>query len=217
MTRIIAGLAGGRRLRTPTGSGTRPTSDRTREGLFASVISQRGGLAGARVLDLYAGSGALGLEAISRGAASALLVESDPAVARLAAGNASDLGLPGARVLRAGVGTLPARRPEPEAGEGFDVVLADPPYALPAAELAAVLAGLAGAGWLAQGALVVVERATRDGWVWPPGFQALRDRRYGETTLWYALWYGRAGQAEPDAGPPVGAAHPGEAPAEEVP
>ena len=77
MTRIIAGIAGGRRLAVPSGQGTRPTSDRAREGLFASVTAARGTLAGAAVLDLYAGSGAVGLEALSRGARHVLLVEQD--------------------------------------------------------------------------------------------------------------------------------------------
>ena len=85
--RIIAGTARGRRLAVPPGKGTRPTSDRAREGLFATLTSLRGTLAGAWVLDLYAGSGAIGLEALSRGAARAVLVESDPAAARVIRAN----------------------------------------------------------------------------------------------------------------------------------
>ncbi|HQW72588.1 MAG TPA: RsmD family RNA methyltransferase, partial [Ornithinibacter sp.] len=91
MTRIIAGTLGGRTLRTPPGSGTRPTSDRVREALF-SALDARGAVAGARVLDLYAGSGALGLEAASRGAESVLLVESDRRAADVIAGNVRELG-----------------------------------------------------------------------------------------------------------------------------
>jgi len=98
VTRIIAGTAGGRRLAVPSGRGTRPTSDRAREGLFASVTAARGTLAGAAVLDLYAGSGAVGLEALSRGAARALLVEADPRAAAVIRANIAALGLAGARV-----------------------------------------------------------------------------------------------------------------------
>ncbi len=217
MTRIIAGVAGGRRLRTPTGMRTRPTTERAREGLFATVASLRGEVCGARVLDLYAGSGALGLEALSRGAACALLVESDPTVARLAADNAVTLGLSGAQVLRAGVETLPGRARGPEAGAGYDLVLADPPYATAVEEIARVLLGLAEAGWLSEGALTVVERPSRDVWAWPSGFTGVRQRRYGETTLWYGLWYGHAGHVESGADPQAGPGRQDRAPAEEVP
>ncbi len=99
MTRIIAGLAGGRRLTVPPGRSTRPTSDRTREGLFGTVTAIRGGLDGAAVLDLYAGSGAVGLESLSRGAADALLVESDARAARVIRANIDAVALPGARLL----------------------------------------------------------------------------------------------------------------------
>src|ERR1700758_1194625 len=99
MTRVIAGTAGGRRLAVPPGMSTRPTSDRAREGLFASVLSELGSLDDKRVLDLYAGSGAVGLEALSRGAAHVLLVESDPRAARVIRDNVEAIGLPGAEVL----------------------------------------------------------------------------------------------------------------------
>ena len=98
VTRVIAGAAGGRRLRSRRGTSTRPTSDRAREGLFASVLSELGDLAGVRVLDLYAGSGAVGLEALSRGAASVLLVESDARAAAVIKANVKAIGLPGATV-----------------------------------------------------------------------------------------------------------------------
>ena len=101
MTRVIAGTAGGRRLAVPPGNGTRPTSDRAREGLFSSWQSLLGTFDGVRVADLYAGSGAVGLEALSRGAAHALLVESDARAARTIRDNVRALGLPGAEV-RAG-------------------------------------------------------------------------------------------------------------------
>ncbi|MFC3999579.1 16S rRNA (guanine(966)-N(2))-methyltransferase RsmD [Nocardiopsis sediminis] len=186
MTRIIAGTAGGRRIAVPGGRTTRPTSDRAREALFASVVSDLGPLDGVRALDLYAGSGAIGLEALSRGAAHALLVESDRRALSVLRANAASLGLPGAeiaadrvqRVLDAG----------PQDGP-YDLVVADPPYAVTDAEVGAVLAALRDRGWLAPGALVVVERASRGPALgWPEGFTGDRVRRYGEA----ALWYGRA-------------------------
>jgi 16S rRNA (guanine966-N2)-methyltransferase len=183
MTRIVGGAAGGRRLVVPAGRETRPTSDRAREALFSALEAMRGHLAGARVLDLYAGSGAVGLEALSRGAAAAVLVESDAKAFRVLRDNVAALGLPGATVVARAVSAALA---EPAVAP-FDVVFADPPYALPAPELAALLGGAAQRGWIADGAVVVVERATRDPvWAWPAGFEADRDRRYGEATLWYA-------------------------------
>ncbi|HYN30317.1 MAG TPA: 16S rRNA (guanine(966)-N(2))-methyltransferase RsmD [Dermatophilaceae bacterium] len=183
MTRIIAGRAGGRTLRTPPGRGTRPTSDRVREALF-SALDARGAVAGARVLDLYAGSGALGLEAASRGAAAVLLVDSDRRAAGVARGNAAALGLPAVTVAAAPVATVLAGDP----GQGHDLVLADPPYDLPDAELASVLGALADGGWLADGAVVVVERSSRSPQpVWPGALRPERARRYGETTLWWAV------------------------------
>lgn len=179
MTRIIAGAARGRRLLVPD-SGARPTSDRVRESMFAAVDHLLGGFAGARVLDLYAGSGALGLEAVSRGAGVAVLVERDRASADVARANATTLGMPGVRVVSAPVAAHLAGPPQP-----FDLVLADPPYAMPAAEVQAFLQQLT-RGWLAPDAVVVVERSTRDGqFVWPTPIVALRRKPYGTTTLWY--------------------------------
>jgi 16S rRNA (guanine966-N2)-methyltransferase len=188
VTRIISGAARGRRLAVPPGTSTRPTSDRAREGLFSTAEALLGGpesagLRGARVLDLYAGSGAVGLEALSRGAAHALLVEADPRVARLVRDNIRALGLPGAEVAVARVERLLT-----SAGpaEGYDVVFADPPYALEASALREVCTALRAGGWLATGALVVVERSSREAeFDWPEGFSPQRSRRYGEGTLWY--------------------------------
>lgn len=183
MTRIIAGAARGRRLAVPDGRSTRPTSDRAREGLFSALDSALGGLAGLRVLDLYAGSGAVGLEALSRGAAAALLVEADRAAARVARSNLEALGLPGGSVSADRVERL-AATPCPE--QPYDVAYLDPPYAMPADDLSAVLVALADNGWLADGALVAVERASRaEPWVWPADIDALRSRGYGEGTVWY--------------------------------
>ena len=186
MTRIIAGAARGRRLAVPAGTATRPTSDRAREGLFATVTAVHGPLTGARVLDLYAGSGAAGLEALSRGAAKALLVESDRAAARVIRANIAAVGLPGARLVTGRVAAVLARGPGP--GPGFGVVVADPPYAAAEQEITEMLAALRTGGWLAGGALVAVERASRSGpLAWPDGYAPDRSRRYGEATFWYGL------------------------------
>jgi 16S rRNA (guanine966-N2)-methyltransferase len=212
VTRVIAGTAGGRTLRVPPGNGTRPTSDRAREGLFASVMSEFGDLDGVRVMDLYAGSGALGLEALSRGAASVLFVESDARAAAVVKANVEAVGLPGATVAVDKVERLLARPPgdgERGLGAGYDLVIADPPYAVTDEAVAQVLALLA-AGWLAGGALVVVERATRSGpFEWPPGYDEGKSRRYGEATFWYG-WYGSGAEAG-HAGQPL-ASGPGPSP-----
>lgn len=177
MTRIIAGTARGRRLQVPP-LGTRPTSDRAREGLFSSLLSLTD-LDDARVLDLYAGSGALGLEALSRGAGSATLVEDDPAAQRVLRGNVEALGLPGAHVVAEKVERFLADEPEPR----YRVALLDPPYEV---DVVPVLAALR--PWLAADAVVAVERRTRSGELgWPQGYEAVRSRRYGEATLWYAV------------------------------
>ncbi|MES4907629.1 MULTISPECIES: 16S rRNA (guanine(966)-N(2))-methyltransferase RsmD [unclassified Streptomyces] len=184
MTRVIAGAAGGRRLAVPPGNGTRPTSDRAREGLFSTWESLLGSLRGARVLDLYGGSGAVGLEALSRGAEHVLLVESDARAARTIRANIRALGLPGAE-LRTGRAEQAVAGPAPASGP-YDVVFLDPPYAVADEELREILLTLAGNRWLAPDALATVERSTRGGdFGWPAGFEGLRARRYGEGTLWY--------------------------------
>jgi 16S rRNA (guanine966-N2)-methyltransferase len=186
MTRIIAGAAGGRRLVTAASRVTRPTSDRTREGLFATVVSLHGGLEGTAVLDLYAGSGAVGLEALSRGATDVILVESDPRAAQVIKENLAAVGLPGARLIADKVARALARGPA--GARPRDFVFADPPYALSDTELAAVLAALVDQEWLAPAAVIAVERATRSGPLsWPHGYQPDRSRKYGEATLWYGL------------------------------
>jgi len=187
MTRIVAGLARGRRLAVPRGEVTRPTSERAREALFSTVD----GLARLRdghVLDLYAGSGALGLEALSRGASHALLVESDTRVALTLRANIAAVDLAGAVALISTAETLALTDPAQISGalSPYDIVFADPPYPLPAGELRRVLADLYRCGWLAEEAVLVVERSARDEpWVWPTPLQPIRDRRYGEALLWY--------------------------------
>ncbi|MQS07155.1 16S rRNA (guanine(966)-N(2))-methyltransferase RsmD [Streptomyces alkaliphilus] len=190
MTRVIAGAAGGRRLAVPPGGGTRPTSDRAREGLFSTWEALYGPLDGAAVLDLFAGSGAVGLEALSRGARRVLLVESDRRAARVVRENIGALGLPGAEVRADRVERVVAG--PPPAGP-FDLVFLDPPYALGESAVREILLTLRSGGWLADSGLVTVERGTRGGTSpWPTGFSALRSRRYGEGTL----WYGRAVEDE---------------------
>jgi 16S rRNA (guanine966-N2)-methyltransferase len=187
MTRVIAGEARGRRLAVPPGTTTRPTSDRAREGLFASLLSELGDLDGKRVLDLFAGSGAVGLEALSRGAKQVLLVESDARAAAVIRANVATVGLRGATVATDRAERMLAR--PPAGATPFDLAFADPPYALTQSALNRVLTLLA-EGWLADGALVVVERATRSGPLdWPPGYLPVKSRRYGEATFWYG-WYG---------------------------
>jgi 16S rRNA (guanine966-N2)-methyltransferase len=153
-----------------------------------------GSLAGTRVLDLYAGSGAVGLEALSRGADHVLLVEQGARATRVIRENIEAIGLPGAVLAADRVERVLARGPAPAGGQDstvggrYDVVFADPPYALADTAVSQVLSLLAGQGWLAPGALVVVERATRSGPVnWPDGFMPDRARRYGEATFWYGL------------------------------
>jgi 16S rRNA (guanine966-N2)-methyltransferase len=202
VARVIAGEAGGRRLAVPDGRATRPTSDRAREGLFATVASIVGPLTGTRVLDLYAGSGAVGLEALSRGAEHVLLVESGARATAVIRQNIEAIGLPGATLIADRVERVLARGPEqtalrpeqtargPEqaASGRYDVAFADPPYAMADAEISRVLSLLAEEGWLAPDALVIVERATRSGPVrWPDGFVPDRARKYGEATFWYGL------------------------------
>jgi 16S rRNA (guanine966-N2)-methyltransferase len=190
VTRIVAGRFGGRRLTAPAGQLTRPTSDRVREALFSAVESMMP-LAGSAVLDLYAGSGALGLEALSRGAARALLIEHDQKAVRVIRGNIAALGVGTARVVTGKVSTTLAAV---NSDKPYDLVLADPPYTLADDELTAALSALVAGSWLADDAVVVLERSSRSpGPLWVRGLTAERSRRYGETTLWY-------GRAVPQGG-----------------
>lgn len=184
MTRIVGGVARGRRLSVPA-RGTRPTSDRAREALFNSLAALVD-LEGAHVLDLFAGSGAVGLEALSRGVAAAVFVESDRGAADVVKANLAALGLPGGRVERRPVAAALAAGPQATPEAPFDVVFADPPYALDEDDLAAVLDALARPGWLAADAVVVVERSARSPEPrWPAAIEGTRSKRYGEGALWY--------------------------------
>jgi 16S rRNA (guanine966-N2)-methyltransferase len=182
MTRIIGGTAGGRRISVPRGVNTRPTSDRVREALFSAVEAWCGSLSGLRFLDLYAGSGAIGLEAWSRGAGVVTLVEHDRRTAGMIATNARNLGFPRADIVTASVAITLARRPSAP----YDVAFLDPPYAHADVDVAADLAALDAQGWLVPGAMVVVERASRSAEpAWPVGFAGTRQKKYGDTALWY--------------------------------
>ncbi|MCE0538987.1 16S rRNA (guanine(966)-N(2))-methyltransferase RsmD [Kineosporia rhizophila] len=190
MTRIISGSAGGRRLLAPKGDATRPTSDRVREALFGA-LEARGLIEGARVLDLFCGSGALGLEAMSRGAASAVLVDAGRPAVEAARTNVATLKFTQASVVLSPVQKfLESRSVTP-----VDLVLADPPYPLDEAGLGAMLTSLAERGWLAQEATVVLERSGRSPEPeWPKGMFREALRRYGETAVWQAVW-------DPETGP----------------
>lgn len=187
MTRIIAGDVGGRRIQTRPGQATRPTSERVREAFFSAVQSMLGAVDQMRFLDLYAGSGAVGLEALSRGVQACTFVERNRSAAAVIRSNASRLGLEGVVVLDVPVERLAHRDP---AGGPYDIVFCDPPYTVDSAEVAAVLRDLAVTGWLVGDATIVVERRSGGDWSWPDGYRALRSKRYGETMLWYGQWYG---------------------------
>jgi 16S rRNA (guanine966-N2)-methyltransferase len=187
MTRIIAGAHGGRRLAAPAGGSTRPTADRVREAFF-SALETMVDLSGSRFVDLYAGSGAVGLEALSRGASQTLLVEAEAKAAKVIRDNIATLRVGAAARLVAGkVSQVLAAGPD---GGPYDVVFADPPYMVGDDEVAEVQQALIDHGWLAPDAVVVFERSTRTAvrgapLTWVDGITADRSRRYGETTLWY--------------------------------
>ena len=179
--RVIAGAAGGRRLRAPKGDHTRPTSDRVKESMFASLGP---GIQGVRALDLYAGSGALGIEALSRGAVHATFVESRRDAVNVIHHNLAALGYAG----QAAVLAVPVEKAAARISSPVELVLADPPYAEPMDTVFGVLAALAERDLVTAGTQVVIERSRRapDTDVDPPPFLELaRQRNYGDTALWY--------------------------------
>jgi 16S rRNA (guanine(966)-N(2))-methyltransferase RsmD len=160
-------------------TGTRPTTDRVRESLF-SVLATRVDFGGAAVLDLYAGSGALGLEALSRGATSAVFVESDHRAAAVIAKNIASLGVTGAAVRRGPVAAVLAAGAE----RPVDLVLADPPYDVGASGIEAVLVALGTGDWARAGTVAVIERGTAGPELaWPDGWERWPSRRYGDTRI----------------------------------
>lgn len=175
--RVIAGEAGGRRLAAPGGERVRPTADRVKESVFSAL---GGRVEGARVLDLYAGTGALAIEALSRGAAAAVLVERDRRVVATIVANLEVTGTAArAEVRRGDVAAVLGRT----AADRFDLVFVDPPYEMDDDALARALTRLAAGGWLASGAVVVVERPA--GSIPPPGWVSTWERCYGDTLVWF--------------------------------
>jgi 16S rRNA (guanine966-N2)-methyltransferase len=182
MLKIVGGKHRGRSIATPEGQTTRPTASRAREALFNILMHANwtsdgtSPLVDARVLDAFGGSGALGLEALSRGAAHATFLDSDPAAIKLIGENIRKLGEAGAaKVIRAD-----ATRPPPSR-EPCDLVFLDPPYRSGLATPA--LAALAEAGWLKPGAIATVELANAEDLVTPPRFEAIDERRYGAAKI----------------------------------
>ena len=191
MTRIIGGSAGGRRLQTPPGSATRPTADRVREALFSALEAEFGSVHGLRLLDLYAGSGAVALEAASRGAVGVTAVESDRRAARLVASNATSLGFD-LEVRAQPVASVLAASP----ASAYEMAFLDPPYSTASEEVARVLGLLVTHDWILPGGAVVVERSARSVEPeWPEGLELRRRKKYGETVLWYLR---RDSDTEPD-------------------
>lgn len=180
--RIVSGTLRGRRIVAPAGLATRPTSDRVREALFSALEARMTrGLAGAQVLDAYAGSGALGLEALSRGAQSAVFVEKDRAAIDALRQNIRDLGVgSAARVLAADIRSL-IRRGVPDGP--FSLLLLDPPYRIDRSEVRGLIEALQTGGGISDGALIVWEHATGSEPDWPNWVTPLSDRRYGSTTV----------------------------------
>jgi 16S rRNA (guanine966-N2)-methyltransferase len=184
--RIIAGELKGRALKVPT-SVTRPTSSRVREALFSSITHQVGDYSELNVLDLFAGSGALGFEALSRGAHRATFIESDRKACDCIQSNAEHLNVQTATIIQADAVHTVATKGSAQ----FDLVFIDPPYALSDDEVREVLEQLAVNMWLAIDAMVIVERSGKSKVDWPNFFTPLNNKTYGDTSIWY-------GQYSPD-------------------
>lgn len=187
--RIVAGTMRGRRIEAPKGETTRPTTDRVREALFSSLAARSGeGLGGRRVLDLFAGSGALGLEALSRGCAHATFVEKDRAALTILKRNIDTLGVTRESTVLSGDSFALAKRPP--TGGPFGLLLLDPPYRIPSAEVRQAISDLAAAKALTADALVMWEHGTGTDAEWPDGFSEVTSKRYGDTTVSIAVWEG---------------------------
>lgn len=179
MTRIISGKYGGRKLQVPDSA--RPTTEMVREALF-STLQSWDAVAGKVVLDLFSGSGGLGFEALSRGAESVVFVESDSKAVEILKKNAGSLQA-AAKVIKQtaksfakGVNLLENK---------FDLVLIDPPYKVPNQEIIEIIEGLVSGDFLQASAVLVIERPTRDLFVWPAVIKELKNKRYGDNTLYY--------------------------------
>jgi 16S rRNA (guanine966-N2)-methyltransferase len=181
MTKVIAGKFKGRNLRVPI-SVTRPTTSRVREAIFSAITHKLGDLSDLRVLDLYAGSGALGIEALSRGAAEAVFVELDRKACQVIESNIEDLGLNRVQIQNKSVISELEHRSTTGA---FDLVLVDAPYTVSDEVIDGHLINLVENDWLKEDSLVVVERTKRCALTWPKAFTESERREYGDTTIWY--------------------------------
>lgn len=184
MTRIIGGDFRGRSIKVPDAE-TRPTSSRVREAIFSSVEHAVSGLDDLRVLDLFSGSGAFGIESISRGAVEAVLIEKDLRAADTLHTNVANFGIKNARVVIADAFIDVAQK----SGRGtFDVVFIDPPYAFEDEQVNILISNLVANDWLNDYALIVVERGSRSQVQWPETIEELRKKVYGDTSIWYGQY-----------------------------
>lgn len=184
MTRIIGGDFRGRSIKVPDAE-TRPTSSRVREAIFSSVEHAVSGLDDLRVLDLFSGSGAFGIESISRGAAEAVLIEKDLRAADTLHSNVANFGIKNARVVIADAFSEVAQK----SGRGtFDVVFIDPPYVFEDQDVNLLISNLVANDWLNDYALIVVERGSRSQVQWPESIEELRKKVYGDTSIWYGQY-----------------------------
>lgn len=186
--RVIAGTHRGRRIVAPKGYATRPTADRVREALF-SRLGSMDAVSGASVLDAFAGAGALGIEALSRGAAAALFVERDRAALAALRGNLDTLGLASSSAVIAGDVFATARRGRLP-GAPFALLFLDPPYRIDKAEVRGLIETLIDTGALAQGAVAVWEHDSNECPSWPTGMTDAGTKRYGDTSVSLGIWEG---------------------------
>ncbi len=184
--RIVAGTFKGHSISAPKGADTRPTSDRVREAVFSSLGSLGVEFDGAAVLDLFCGSGAMGLEALSRGAARAVLVDTARGAAAAAASNVGRLGVSGVALVLTRDAFKLVRRPVP--GAPFALLFLDPPYRIDPARVRQLLEDAAASDLLSGGAVVVYELSAREEPVWPDGFAPIGSKTYGSTRVAYGVW-----------------------------
>lgn len=186
--RIVAGTHRGRTIVAPAGTDTRPTSDRVREALFSTLEARFRAVHGACVLDAFAGSGALGLEALSRGAERITFVDTAKSAVAIIRKNAETLGLTERTTVV--IADLLRSSPTPPAGYPFSLLFLDPPYRIVPAQVSRLLEDLARVEALAPGAVIVYEHGASSEAEWPRGFVPGGDKRYGDTAVSYAVWEG---------------------------